>query len=59
MEFETFLRSKKIDPQQFLAKNQSLFLKWQSDFEQYHPDSFVAQHKFEINQIRKVFRIEE
>ena len=55
MEFEAFLISKKIDPLQFSVNDKLLFESWKTAFEQYHIDSFVAQYKFSINQIRRKY----
>lgn len=53
MEFEEYLKAKKIDSAAFKNADQARFIEWESIFQTMHPDSFTAQKKFLINDIRR------
>ena len=53
MEFEEYLKAKKIDSAEFKNEDQARFTEWESIFQTMHPDSFTAQKKFLINDIRR------
>ncbi|WP_159473673.1 hypothetical protein [Dyadobacter sp. 3J3] len=53
MEFEEYLKVKKIDSAAFKKADQVRFLEWETIFSTMHPDSFTAQKKFLINDIRR------
>ena len=57
MEFEEYLRSKKIDAQAFKASDLSRFAEWEQLFSALHADSFTAQKKFLVNAIRRRYRL--
>jgi hypothetical protein len=56
MEFEEYLKSKKIAPGDFRMQDEVRFKEWQRLFETMHPDSFTAQKKFLINDIRRRYQ---
>lgn len=55
MEFEAYLKQKKISLTAFKAGDQVRFAEWQELFNTMHPDSFTAQKKFLINDIRRMY----
>lgn len=55
MNFIEFLTQKKIDSESFLANDAAQWQEWQLLFQQMHPESFVAQKKFLINKIRRLY----
>lgn len=59
MNFEEYLKSKKIDPDRFRRAESALYAEWNSIFETMHPDSFTAQKLFLINPIRRKFTLKE
>ena len=59
MEFEEFLKSKKIDPAKFKKGDEKLFLELKTLFDQVHPNSFVQQKLFLINKTRRTYLLQE
>lgn len=59
MTFEAYLFSKKIDITTFRQQEAERFQEWQTLFRQLHPDSFTAQKKFLINDIRRKYPINQ
>ena len=59
MDFEEFLKNKKIDENLFKEKEQVRWQEWKTLFEQMHPNSFTAQKKFLINDIRRKYLLKE
>jgi hypothetical protein len=57
MNFEDYLRLKKIDPLRFAEAEPALFADWKRIFEQVSADSFTAQKKFLLNPIRRKYLI--
>ncbi len=57
MEFELFLAQKKIDALRFRTDDSALFLKWEQQFLETHPQSFVLQNKFLINAVRRKYTL--
>lgn len=55
MEFNDYLISKNISPDDFNASETSLYLTWEKAFIQMHPNSFTEQHKFQLNKIRRKY----
>jgi hypothetical protein len=55
MNFEEYLLGKKIDPAAFRQHEAERFQEWQNLYEQLHPESFTAQKKFLINEIRRKY----
>ncbi len=53
MEFEEYLKLKKISSATFKKEDEVRFREWQELFLTMHPDSFTAQKKFLINEIRR------
>ena len=59
MEFDEFLKSKKIDPTLFKKGDEATYLDFKNLFEQVHPNSFVQQKLFLINKIRRTYQLKE
>lgn len=59
MDFETYLRNKKIDPLTFQKAEPVLWQEFKLVFDQVHPDSFTAQKLFLINPIRRKYPLQE
>lgn len=59
MSFEEFLKNKKIDENLFKNTEPERWNTWKTLFEQMHPNSFVAQKKFLINDIRRKYLLKE
>ncbi|MEZ4902182.1 MAG: hypothetical protein R2822_10715 [Spirosomataceae bacterium] len=55
MTFDEYLFSKKINLEAFRQQEAERFQEWQSLFVQLHPESFTAQKKFLINDIRRKY----
>lgn len=55
MNFEEYLVQKKIDGEAFRRKKPAQYAEWKALFEELHPESFTAQKKFLINNIRREF----
>ena len=55
MDFEEYLAQKKIAVEAFRAGDKARFEEWALLFQQMHPDSFTAQKKFLINDIRRLY----
>jgi hypothetical protein len=53
MTFDEFLQSKKIDSRQFAEAEPLRFAEWRHLYEAMHPESFTAQKKFLINDVRR------
>ncbi|MCU0415773.1 MAG: hypothetical protein MUE33_01190 [Cytophagaceae bacterium] len=52
---EAYCIHKKIDPVRFQEHEKTLWLQWEHEFLQVHPDSFTEQKKFLLNPIRRRF----
>lgn len=59
MEFEEYLRLKKIDEETFGKVDPARYTEWKELFVTMHPDSFTAQKKFLINEIRRRYHLKE
>lgn len=59
MEFDEYLRSKKIDAITFEKQDNPRFEEWRELFKTMHPESFTAQKKFLINDIRRRYLLTE
>jgi hypothetical protein len=57
--FEEYLRSKKIDKDAFLQAESILYNEWKLEFEQMHPNSFTVQKLNLINPIRRKYQLKE
>jgi len=53
MTFEDYLSGKKIDPALFRAGEPARWSAFRASFEGVHPDSFTAQKKFLLNDLRR------
>jgi hypothetical protein len=53
LDFEDFLKQKKIDPRTFREGDPGLWNDFKIIYDQVHPDSFTAQKLFQINRIRR------
>lgn len=59
MEFEEYLKGKKIDPAAFKKADLERYTEWERIFETMHHDSFTAQKKFLINDIRRRYLLSD
>ncbi|MCF2443200.1 hypothetical protein L0657_04455 [Dyadobacter sp. CY345] len=59
MEFEEYLTTKKIDYIAFQKADPGRFEEWNQIFRTMHPDSFTAQKKFLINDIRRRYHLND
>ena len=59
MEFEEYLVQKKIDAVAFKKTDNVWFTEWNELFKTMHPDSFTAQKKFLINDIRRRYHLND
>ncbi len=59
MTFEEYLTSKKIDGDEFRRRQPGRYLEWQTLFAQTHPESFTMQKKFLINDIRRLYQLQD
>ena len=57
MEFEEYLKLKKINGAEFSQNDPVRYKEFKTVFEQMHPNSFTAQKLFLINEIRRKFPI--
>ena len=57
MEFEEYLTSKKIDALSFQENDEQLFFVWKKEFELMHASNFTDQKKFQINRIRRKYKL--
>jgi hypothetical protein len=57
--FEEYLRSKKINAQAFLEAEPALFSVWKTEFDQMHPNSFTVQKLNLINPVRRKYILKE
>ncbi len=58
-EFESYLKTKKIDPVSFQKKSPDQYKSFENQFMQMHPNSFTAQKLFLINEIRRENSLKE
>lgn len=59
MNFEEYLRSKKIDAVAFQQAEPKTFETWRSEFAEMHPNSFTIQKLNLINPVRRKYRLSE
>ncbi len=57
--FEEYLIQKNIDSQKFQRVESERYTEFKSLFERIHPDSFTAQKKFLINDLRRKFILKD
>lgn len=57
MDFQEYLKEKKIDPVKFQRSEPLLYAELAGLFGQLHPASFTAQKLFLINPIRRKYRL--
>ncbi|MCA0233753.1 hypothetical protein [Runella limosa] len=55
MTFEEYLVTKKIDIKTFSQQEAERFQEWEQLFSQIHPESFTAQKKFLLNDVRRKY----
>ncbi|HAK78453.1 MAG TPA: hypothetical protein DCR35_15860 [Runella sp.] len=55
MTFEEYLVTKKIDTKTFSQQEAERFQEWEQLFSQIHPESFTAQKKFLLNDVRRKY----
>jgi hypothetical protein len=55
LDFETYCKSKRINPEAFLKQEPTEYSYLKNYFEQVHPDSFTAQKLFAINKLRRKY----
>ncbi|NMM48817.1 hypothetical protein [Marinigracilibium pacificum] len=58
MDFSTFLKTKRIDPDSLKKTDPSLYHSWELLYGYVHPNSFVRQKLFVINKIRRMHPFE-
>jgi hypothetical protein len=59
MNFDDYLRSKKIDGLAFKEAEPTLFQTWNSEFDQMHVNSFTVQKLNLINPIRRKYQLKD
>lgn len=59
MLFEEYLKEKNIDPIRFKEEETSLYRRFESEFSQISANSFTAQKKFFINDLRRRFLLKD
>ena len=59
MQFDEYLKGKKIDPKKFKSLEPDRYDEFQALFDQVHPNSFTQQKLFLINQIRRNYQWKE
>jgi len=57
MEFDEYLKSKKIEAARFAAQEPGRYADWKAAYGQMHPESFTTAKKFLINEVRRRYRI--
>jgi hypothetical protein len=57
--FEEYLVQKKINGERFQAAEPARYEEWKALFAIIHPDSFTAQKKFLINDVRRRYHLNE
>lgn len=57
MTLDEYLLAKKINARLFEQQEPQLYAEWKRLFEQLHPESFTAQKKFLINDVRRRFLV--
>lgn len=59
MDFDDYLKEKKIDPAKYQQGNPVQYEEFKLIFDQVHPKSFTQQKLFLINKIRRAYKLEE
>lgn len=57
MNFEEYLKSKKIDAPAFEKAEPVLYTSWKTEFSQMHPNSFTVQKLNLINPVRRKYQL--
>ncbi len=57
--FDEYLIQKNIDREQFQAAEPARYQEWGTLFSEIHPDSFTAQKKFLINDVRRRYLLND
>lgn len=58
MEFDEYLKQKKIDSEKFKQGEAAQYAEFKKIFDQVHPESFTQQKLFLINNIRRAYKLE-
>jgi hypothetical protein len=58
MEFDEYLKGKKIDPEKYREAETEQYAQFKVLFDQVHPESFTQQKLFLINKIRRAYKLE-
>ena len=59
MEFDDFLKGKKIDPEKFKLSENDRYSEWKRIYDEVHPESFTQQKLFLLNKIRRAYHFKE
>jgi hypothetical protein len=59
MEFEEYLKQKKIEASTFKLAEKERYAEWEHAFSEMHVESFTAQKKFLINDTRRKYHLAE
>lgn len=57
MKFDDYLAQKNINAVFFRQQEPETYEQWKHIFEQIHPESFTAQKKFLLNDIRRKYQL--
>lgn len=57
VDFEEYLKSKKIDAPAFEKADPILYASWKAEFSQVHPNSFTVQKLNLINPVRRKYQL--
>lgn len=57
--FEEYLIQKNIDRQKFKTAEPGRYAEWEALFDSIHPDSFTNQKKFLINDVRRLYMLND
>ena len=58
VDFETYLKSKRIDSDAFRAAEPEVWDAWKRDFDEMHPNSFTVQKLNLINPVRRKYLLQ-
>lgn len=54
-DFDAYLESKKMDATAFKKAEENLYVRWEAEFAEMHPESFTAQKLYLINPLRRKY----
>ena len=55
MDFESYLKNKKIDPELFKKGDNKSYKEWEQEYQETHPKSFTANKLYLINAMRRIY----